>query len=168
MQLFSAFCIILLKEDGMGSKRLAGILGSCIVLIIAVVAIATLGPKPVIDYSTLLRYLRDSGASIEERGEIREPFFDIEGRRVAVNESNIEVYEYANVEAMEAEASWVSSDGFSIRKGKEGDIWEVCFVDWIATPHFYKAGRIIVFYCGDNDSIISLLEHTLGTQFAGM
>jgi hypothetical protein len=152
----------------MGSKKLAGILGSCIVLIIAVVAIATLNPKPVTDYTALLHYLSDSGASIAEEGEIQQPFFDIEGRRVTVNESSIQVYEYTNAEAMESEASWVSSDGFSIRKEKEGNIWEVCSVNWIASPHFYKAGRIIVIYIGDNNSIINLLENALGKQFAGM
>jgi hypothetical protein len=151
----------------MGSKKLAVILGSCIVPIIAVVATATLNPKPVTDYTILLTYLRDSGASIVEEGAIQEPFFDIESRRVTVNDSTIEVYEYANVEAMETEATCVSPEGCSFRKGK-GDIAEVCFVDWIATPHFYKAGRIIVFYCGDNDSIISLLENALGKQFAGV
>ena len=152
----------------MGSKKLAGILGSCIVLIIAVVAIGTLSPKPVTDYTTLLRYLRDSSVSIAEEGAIDEEFLDIVGKKVAVNESTIQVYEYANVEAMESEASWVSSDGFSIRKEKEGGIWEICHVNWIASPHFYKAGRIIVIYVGEDNSIISLLENALGTQFAGM
>ena len=151
----------------MGSKKLATILGFCIVPIIAVGVIATLNPKPATDYTALLSYLRDSGASIVEEGAIQEPFFDMEGRRVTVNESTIEVHEYANVGAMETEASCVSAEGCSFRKGK-GDTAEVCFVDWTATPHFYKAGRIIVFYCGDNDSIISLLEHALGKQFAGM
>jgi len=151
----------------MGSKKLAGILGGCIVPIIAVAAIATLNPKPATDYTALVTYLRDSGASVAEEGAIQEPFFDTEGRRVTVNESTIEVYEYANVEAMETEASCVSPEGGSFRKGK-GNMAEVCFVDWMATPHFYKAGRIIVFYCGDNDSVIGLLENALGKQFAGM
>ena len=151
----------------MSNKKLAGIIAGCIVVVVIIVVVATLGPKPVTDYSTLLRYLRDSGASIGEEGEIHQPFFrDVEGRRVTVNESAIQVFEYANAEAMESEASCVSSDGFSITKEK-GDIWEVCNVGWIAPPHFFKAGRIIVFYCGDDDSIISLLENALGTQFAG-
>jgi hypothetical protein len=154
----------------MNNRRLAGILGSCIALIIAVVAIATLGPKPVTDYSTLLHYLRDSGASIEEKGKLGWSFFydDIEGRRVAVNESNIDVYEYASAGAMEAEATYVSPDGFGITQELEDGTWSGKQVGWIAPPHFYKAGRIIVFYCGDNDPIISLLENALGTQFAGM
>jgi hypothetical protein len=154
----------------MSNKRLAGILGSCITLIIAVVAIAILGPKPVTDYSTLLHYLRDSGASIEEKGELSWSFFydDVEGRRVAVNESNIDVYEYANAEAMEAEASCVSPGGSGIVRKQKGDIVGERIVDWICLPHFYKAGRVIVFYCGDNELIISLLENGLVTQFAGM
>jgi hypothetical protein len=168
MQPFSAFRVILWKEDGMSNKRLAGILGCCIALIIAVVAIATLSPKPVTDYSTLLRYLRDSGASIREEGEVGWSFFyDVEGKRVTVNESAIEVYEYANAEAMEAEASCVSPDGFGITKDWGDGTGSAQQVSWICFPHFYKAGRIIVFYCGDNVSIIYLLENALGTQFAG-
>jgi hypothetical protein len=150
----------------MVSRKLAGILGSCIVSIIGVGAIAALNAEPVTDYATLLSYLRDSGASIREEGATQEPFFNIEGRRVTVNESTIEVYEYASVEAMEIEASCVSPEGCSFREAKE-DIARVCFVDWAATPHFYRAGRVIVFYCGDNDSILSLLENALGKQFAG-
>ena len=153
----------------MSNKMLAGILGVCIVVVIAVVAIATLSPKPVIDYSTLLRYLRDSGASIVEEGEVNWSFFyDVEGRRVAVNETSIVVYEYENSEAMEAEASCVSPDGFGITKDWGDGTGSGKQVSWIYPPHFYKSGRIIVFYGGDNDSIISLLENALGKQFAGM
>jgi hypothetical protein len=169
MQPFSTCRVILWKEDGMSNKKLAGILGVCIVFVIAIVAIATLCPRPVTDYSTLLRYLRDSGASIVEEGEASWSFFyDVEGRRVAVNGTAIEVYEYANAEAMEAEASCVSPDGFGIEKDWGDGTGSVKQVSWINPPHFYKAGRIIVFYSGDNDSIISLLENALGKQFAGM
>jgi len=155
----------------MSNKKLAGIIGGCIIVVVVIVAIATLGPKlpeQVTDYSTLLNYLRDSGASIGEEGEIyQSSFFDLEGRRVTVNESTIQVFEYANAEAMEAEASCVSPDGFGIRK-ERGDMVVAVQISWIGPPHFYKAGRIIVIYIGDNDSIINLLENALGTQFAGM
>jgi len=149
----------------MSNKKLAGIIGGCIVVVIVIVAIATLGPKPVTDYSTLLRYLRDSGAPIEEKGEIHEPFFDVEGRRVTVNGNTIEIFEYANAEAMESEASYVSPDGFGFNISKENRIINV---GWIDPPHFYKAGRIIAIYIGEDASIISVLENALGKQFAGM
>ena len=155
----------------MSNKKLAGIIIGCIIVVASIVAPATLGsnpPEQVTDYTTLLHHLRNSGAFILEEGEIpRYGFFDIEGRRVTVNENTIQVYEYANATAMESEASCVSPDGFGITK-ERGDMGMHTEVSWIGLPHFYKAGRIIVIYIGDNDSIISLLENALGKQFAGM
>ena len=43
----------------------------------------------------------------------------------------------------------------------------VIHVDWIAPPHFYHTGRVIVLYVGSNADLIRLLEATLGPQFAG-
>jgi hypothetical protein len=148
------------------NRRLAVILATGLAFIITVVTITTVGPRPVADYSTLLQYLRDSGASVVDKGELGWSFFydDLEGRRVAVDETTIEVYEYADAQAMEAEASRVHPEGSGLRGKENGYIF---FVEWIATPHFYKAGRVIVFYCGDNVSIISLLRNGLGRQFAG-
>lgn len=40
-------------------------------------------------------------------------------------------------------------------------------VDWIAPPHFYKKGQLIVLYAGVNISVIHILEASLGSQFAG-
>ncbi len=153
----------------MSKKKLAGIITGCIVVAIVIVTIAILGPKPVTDYPTLLRYLRDSDASVREEGEVSMSFFyDVEGERVAVNETSIEVYEYANAEAMESEANNVSPDGCGITKDLGGGRAVSKDVSWIDIPHFYKAGRIIVIYIGNNASIISLLENALGAHFAGM
>jgi len=153
----------------MSNKKLAGIIAGCIVIAMVIVTIAILGPKPVTDYSTLLRYLRGSGVSLGEAGEIHPyAFLAIEGRRVTVNESTIEVYEYANAEAMESEASCVSPDGFGITRDLGGGRAVFTDVGWLGPPHFYKAGRIIVIYIGNNSSMISLLENALGEQFAGM
>ena len=150
----------------MGNKKLAGIIASCIIVVTSIVTPAI--REPLIDYSTLLLYLRASGASLVEEGEVSWSFFyDVEGRRVKVNGSSIDVYEYATAKGMESEASCVSPDGFGITK-ERGDMWVHRQVSWINPPHFYKAGRIIVMYIGDNSSIISLLENALGKQFAGM
>lgn len=155
----------------MSKKRLAGIIVGCIIVIAAIgTPLATpLSPKIVTNYSSFLDYLRDSGASIRDEGETgRGLFYDAEYRIVEIDGNPIQVYEYANVKAMEAEASGVSPDGFSITKdwgdGKTSSI----FVNWIGTPHFYKAGRIIVIYIGNNCSMISLLENAFGRQFAGI
>jgi hypothetical protein len=59
---------------------------------------------------------------------------------------------------MEADAAQVAPDGGSIGTS---------MVTWVATPHFYKTGRILVLYVGDDQAILDLLEGALGPQFAG-
>jgi hypothetical protein len=153
------------------NKKLTGIIVVCLIVVTSMAATATLGSssaEQVTDYGTLLHHLRDSGALILQVEEIpRYDFFDIEGNRVKVNGSIIHVFEYVNAGAMESEASCVSADGFGITK-ERGDMGMHTEVNWVGPPHFYKAGRIIVIYIGDNDSTISLLENAMGKQFAGM
>ena len=38
---------------------------------------------------------------------------------------------------------------------------------WVAPPHFYKAGRIIILYIGENATVMDVLNSLLGVQFAG-
>jgi hypothetical protein len=40
-------------------------------------------------------------------------------------------------------------------------------ITWIATPHFFSSGRLLVLYVGDNNEILSMLEQLLGPQFTG-
>lgn len=75
-----------------------------------------------------------------------------------MNGADVQVFEYENEEAMESEASQVAPDGGSIG---------TTMVTWVETPHFYKAGRIIVLYVGSDESVLDLLEQVLGQQFAG-
>ncbi|MFU8795964.1 MAG: hypothetical protein ACNA7X_01525 [Dehalococcoidia bacterium] len=161
-------------------RRRHRLMAALLVVIVAALGVSyvlTREPPPVTDYSTLLQYLRDSGASVEEIGEPR--FFTVPGRRVTegeheslvftvpgrhvtVNANNIGVYEFENAEAMEAEASYVIPSGHGIdREGLSVRI------SWTTPPRFYKEGRIIVIYIGDDPQMISLLEDLLGKPFAG-
>jgi hypothetical protein len=152
----------------MSKKKLAGIIVGCVIVIAAIAA--PLSPKIVTDYSSLLLYVRDSGASVVEEQKIirRYGWFVVEGRRVKVNESTIVVFEYEKAKDMESEASRVEPDGFGFKIVTE-HWWGVNMgVGCEGPKHFYKSGRIIVVYCGDNDSTISLLEDALGKQFAGV
>jgi hypothetical protein len=38
---------------------------------------------------------------------------------------------------------------------------------WMATPHFFKSGSLLVLYVGDDAEILDLLKDSLGDQFAG-
>jgi len=148
-----------------------------IVAALGVSYVLTREPPPVTDYPTLLEHLRDSGASVEEVGECRfftvperrvtegehEPlFFTVPGRSVTVSGNNISVYEFENAEAMEAEASCVTPSGSGIDYEDRS-----VRITWIVPPRFYKEGRIIVIYTGDDHQTISLLEDLLGKPFAG-
>ena len=138
----------------MGKKKLAGIIVGCVIVI---AAIATpLGPQSVTDYSSLLNYLRDSGASIregEERVVSKIPY--MRSINVYVSERTLWVWEYANVKAM-------MQGGHDVH------------VDWVGKPgtvYFYREGRIEVMYIADywededDKLIISLLEDALGKPF---
>jgi hypothetical protein len=151
----------------MSKKKLLLIIVGCIIVLAAIAM--PLGPKIVTDYSSFLDYLRASGVSIsEERQTSWNLFYNAVWRIVEVDGIHIQVYEFATMKDMEADASCVSPDGFEITKDRgDGRMTHKC-IGWIDTPHFYKAGRIIVAYIGNNCSMISLLENAFGKQFAGM
>jgi hypothetical protein len=113
---------------------------------------------PVRDYVSLIDNLRAAGVTVEPVGEISQPFFSVKGQIIKVNGEDVQVFEYATEAEAEAEAATVSSDGGSIGTS---------MVSWIASPHFYKTGKLITLYVGDNQSAIAALEIALGPQFAG-
>jgi hypothetical protein len=112
----------------------------------------------VTDYVSLIDQLRAAGATVEPAGEVLQPFFSVKGQVIKVNGEDVQVFEYTDAAAAEAEATSVSPDGGSVGTS---------MVTWVAAPHFYKTGRLIVLYVGDNQTTIVALETALGPQFAG-
>ena len=111
------------------------------------------------DQASLITALHSTGATAEIVDTISQPFFTPEGVFVTINgEENIQVFEYENAQTMESEASQVAPDGGSVGTS---------MMMWVDAPHFYKSGRIIVFYIGSNPTILNLLDEVLGPQFAG-
>ena len=110
------------------------------------------------DKDGLIAALKASGATVEMGDSVSQPFFTPEGNIIKVNAADVQVFEYESAEAMESEASEVSSDGGSIGTS---------MVSWMDTPHFYKIGRMIVLYVGSDTTVLELLEGILGPQFAG-
>jgi hypothetical protein len=110
------------------------------------------------DQASLITVLQTSGATVEVGDPITQPFFTPEGKTIKVNGADVQVFEYESAESMENEASQVASDGGSIGTS---------MVNWMDTPHFYKAGRVIVLYVGSDNTILNLLESVISPQFAG-
>ena len=117
--------------------------------------------KAILDYSALLTDLRGIAESVEESMQISQPFFSVRGKIVQVEGEDVQIFEYETREAMDAEAKYVSPDGTTFVMKDH-----ISYVDWIAPPHFYKSGRIIVIYIGSNEKIIGMLENVVGAQFA--
>ena len=113
---------------------------------------------PVSDYVSLIDNLRAADATVNPAGEVSQPFFSVTGQVIEVNGEDVQVFEYSDEAAAEAEANLVSPDGSAIGTS---------MVSWIAPPHFYQAGKLIVLYVGESEDVMDALENVLGLQFAG-
>jgi len=108
--------------------------------------------------ASLMVALGKAGAKVELGDSVEQPFFTVKGRILKMNGADVQVFEYKSTEAMEADAAQVSPDGGSV---------EMSMITWMATPHFFKSGSVLVLYVGDNAAILNLLKGALGEQFAG-
>jgi hypothetical protein len=115
-------------------------------------------PRAVEDQASLVAALKAAGATIEMGDPISQPFFSVEGNIIKVNGADVQLFEYESSEAMELESSQIAPDGSSNA---------TTMITWIDTPHFYKAGKIIVLYIGSDATVLDLLKGALGPQFAG-
>jgi len=118
------------------------------------------GKPQVIDHSDLIEKLRDRGAKVEsaQEDEVAQPFFSVSGRVVKVNGEDVQVFEYASPAVAEKQAALVARDGRSVATTQ---------VTWVATPHFFRSGKLVVLYVGDGERVLKVLEAVLGRQFAG-
>jgi hypothetical protein len=110
------------------------------------------------DYAGLIKSLRAAGAPVERRGGVEQPFFSVDGKMVEVHGEDVQVFEYSDAAAAEAEAALVSSSGSTVGTTK---------IQWVGPPHFFRKGRLIALYVGDNGRVLKALEAVLGPQFAG-
>ena len=83
------------------------------------------------------------------------------------DEEPISVHEYATVEEMEKNSLRVRDNGFTIYSPEEGEEFFVEQISWVSWPNFYKHGRIIVLYVGEDEQILEFLGEIFGEVFAG-
>jgi hypothetical protein len=114
--------------------------------------------EPVTDYPSLIKSLRASGAGATAVGEVEQPFLSIKGAMIKVHGEDVQVFQYANAAAADGEAAPISRNGMAVGTRK---------IFWVGAPHFFKQGRLLVLYVGNNDKVLRSLEVVLGRQFAG-
>jgi major membrane immunogen (membrane-anchored lipoprotein) len=123
--------------------------------------IARTTTEQVQDYDSFVDNLRAAGATVEHETlpqVIVQDFFSVTGQVFKVNGEEVQLFEYNNQSEAEAAAAFVSPDGSSVGTSMPF---------WMAPPHFYKDGRIIVLYVGENAAVMEILDKVLGPQFAG-
>ena len=90
-------------------------------------------------------------------GAIENPLLPGRGTALIVNSTDVQVFEYADDNAVQAALAMINPDGSLV--GVD--------MDWDGSPHFYQSGRVIALYVGDNETITKALTKTLGAQIAG-
>ena len=106
----------------------------------------------------IVQNLTSKGFSVKFSGTVEQPFVDVKGRAFAVDNGSIQIFEFKTAGDADAFASTVSPDGTKVGN---------TFVTWIAQPHFYKSGTLVVIYLGNDAKVAEALESVLGKQFAG-
>jgi hypothetical protein len=114
--------------------------------------------SPVTDYASLAARLRAAGASVKQGKAVEQPFFPVTGKLMQVHGEDVQVFQFADAAVADAQASRISPTGSAVGTTK---------IHWIGSPHFYKAGKLLVLYVGENAQVLKALQAALGRQLAG-
>lgn len=111
----------------------------------------------VTDTATLMQALLAAGAQVSAGGRAAQPFMPVPAHILDVNGASVQVFELADEAAAEAIARRIAPDASSI-----GPV----SISWLAPPHFFRAGRSIVLYVGDDTQVLAKLQRVLGDPIA--
>jgi hypothetical protein len=109
-------------------------------------------------YDQLLVALRATGRTANPAGTVSQPFFGPKGQVISLDGQEVQVFEFPTEEQAKSAAETISPDGSSIGTS---------MVSWVAAPHFYRAGKLVVLYVGEDESVVAALKDALGPQIAG-
>ena len=123
-----------------------------------VVASTAVQTAVVDDLNNLMAALQAADVPVELGEAIDQPFFTVPGQTLKVNGQDVQVFVYDTAEAMETEAAQISADASTIGTNMP---------TWVDTPHFYKMGRLLVLYVGQDQTVLEQLNNVFGPQFAG-
>jgi hypothetical protein len=110
------------------------------------------------DLDSLLAALEAEGLEPEVIDTLSQPFFEVDATIVTLTTGEMQVYEFADEQAAQDAAAQVAPDGASIGTTS---------MMWMASPHFYRSGPLIIIYLGFDEDTASTLSTMLGEQFAG-
>jgi hypothetical protein len=125
---------------------------------------ATTNGALITDQASFADALQGQGLTVTEVGPLQQPFLQpqsgailqISGDDIS-DPAEVQVYEYADAAAAQADAAQIGPDGNP----------RTAIIEWIAPPHFFQTGRIIVLYVGSDPGVLDVLNQLIGPQFAG-
>lgn len=117
--------------------------------------------SPEYDLAQFTSDLREKEIALELTAGANSLILGRVGTVVSWGDIQIGAFEYPDRPAAEAAAALIADDGSSVEGITEGPI------NWPATPHFFRKGRLLVLYVGDDRPTADLLKVILGPQIAG-
>lgn len=115
----------------------------------------------VADLASFTRALVEAGHEVHVRPGDRwlRRFFLVPDRAVKMDDHEIHVFEYASV--ADRKRISISPDGTGISSRRR----LLAIIEW--TPHFYRSGRLLVLFLGDDPVVRETMNLLVGPQFAG-
>src|SRR5260221_2918646 len=98
---------------------------------------------PAYGAASLLADLKADGRGVTIAPDQIDLGFAIQGQRWVINQASFFVYEFEDSSAATVATVEVSPDGYNITRST-GSQTVQRHHDWIATPHFFRRGRLIV------------------------
>ena len=119
---------------------------------------------PVQDQVSLIDALRKT-VTVDISGTISQPFLSPQSGTIVrlsggplTTPADVQLFEYGSASAARTDSRKISRDGSGTG---------TMTISWVAPPHFFLKGRVLVLYVGNDAAVVSLLTGVLGAQFAG-
>ena len=125
----------------------------------------TAGVPVVSGYDSLVSYLDGAGFLVQVIGDVEEFYFSVIAKALEVNGELVRAFEFPDAETAATEAQRISPDGTSVELHTESGL-SMTSISWIAPPHFYRNGKLIVLYVGWDTRMTEVMEMAVGPQFS--
>ncbi|MBA3716610.1 MAG: hypothetical protein H0W87_00060 [Actinobacteria bacterium] len=107
--------------------------------------------------------LGDRGITARGGGHAPPGVLSLASTMYRVPGGELHLFRFPSEQRARQAASLVEPDGYMVTN----DTGVNQIVDWVAPPHWFRAGREIAIYLGSSADVIGALEAIAGPQFAG-